>query len=218
MLQSYRREFNLVLTKKKKMMKKITIMISLVVFSWAAFAQHDHSNMDHSMIHKEMNSKMTDQKGDMSVVTIENTNTASPIINDYMALKNALVKNDGNNAADAGKSLYEAFKEFNVSAQPEAHQKELTDIINDAKENAEHISKNAGDIEHQREHFELLSKDVEDLVMITGADRDMFQIYCPMYNHNEGGMWLSESKEIKNPLLGNKMSTCGTVQKEIAVK
>lgn len=165
-----------------------------------------------------MKQNMSEQKNGMSVVTIDKTQTASAIIGDYLALKNALAGDDASKAASAGESLYKAFNNFNVSSQPESQQKELKDILKDALENAEHISKNGGDIEHQREHFEFLSQDVEDMIMITGADRDMYQIFCPMYNHNEGGMWLSSSKEIKNPFLGNKMSSCGTVQKEIAVK
>ncbi len=36
-----------------------------------------------------------------------------------------------------------------------------------------------------------------------------------MYNDGKGGIWLSETKEIKNPYLGGKMPKCGTVQKEI---
>ena len=31
------------------------------------------------------------------------------------------------------------------------------------RENAEHISTNAGNVEHQREHFALLSRDINDL-------------------------------------------------------
>ena len=37
------------------------------------------------------------------------------------------------------------------------------DIYESMRENAEHISANAGNVEHQREHFALLSKDINDL-------------------------------------------------------
>ena len=36
-----------------------------------------------------------------------------------------------------------------------------------------------------------------------------------MYNEGKGAIWLSETKEIKNPYLGGKMLTCGEVQEEI---
>ncbi|WP_340111670.1 DUF3347 domain-containing protein [Maribellus mangrovi] len=196
-------------------MKSKIITICLALISWGAFAQHDHSNMNHNNM---MNSNMSDQNKEMSVVNIDNTKAASSIIDNYLALKTALVKDNGDKAASSGGALYDAFDDFNISNQPAEHQKELKNIIVDASEHAEHISENSGDIEHQREHFELLSKDVEDLIVITGADRNMFQIYCPMYNNKEGGMWLSDSREIKNPFYGSKMMKCGNVQKELAVK
>jgi hypothetical protein len=37
-------------------------------------------------------------------------------------------------------------------------------ISDDAKEHAEHIGDNSGKIEHQREHFAMLSKDINDFV------------------------------------------------------
>ena len=92
-------------------------------------------------------------------------------------------------------------------------QDELRDIVEDATEHAEHIAKS--DIGHQREHFDVLSKDIIDLLAITGSDRTLYQAYCPMYNNNKGAQWLSASKEIKNPYYGSKMMTCGEVQKEI---
>ena len=60
-----------------------------------------------------------------------------------------------------------------------------------------------------------LSIDIADMVAITGAAKTLYQQYCPMYNNNKGGMWLSASEEIKNPYYGAKMLNCGEVQKEI---
>jgi hypothetical protein len=94
----------------------------------------------------------------------------------------------------------------------------LGEIIENASENAEHISENSGKIDHQREHFESLSTDLKDLIVLTGSDRTLYQTYCPMYNNSEGGTWLSETTGIKNPFYGSKMLKCGSVQQEIAVK
>ncbi|KKM63345.1 hypothetical protein LCGC14_1512330, partial [marine sediment metagenome] len=87
------------------------------------------------------------------------------------------------------------------------------DIIEDAKEHAEHISESP--IGHQREHFDVLSKDMIDLIAITGTEEKLYQDFCPMYNDNKGAQWLSATKEIKNPYYGAKMMSCGSVQKEI---
>ena len=85
------------------------------------------------------------------------------------------------------------------------------DIIDDAKEHAEHISRS--EMDHQREHFKTLSKDIIDLVAITGTETTLYQQFCPMYD--KGSAWLSKEKEIKNPYYGSKMLSCGKVQKEI---
>lgn len=186
-------------------MKKIIFMLCLAVVSWGANAQHDHSQMDN---------KSTIPTS----IQVENSQSVTAVIDNYLALKNALVADNGKLAASSGQMLYDALAKFDISTKSTAQQKELGEIIDDAKENAEHISENGGDIEHQREHFVLLSKDIKDLIVIAGTDRTLYQMFCPMYNNNEGGMWLSESKEIKNPLFGSKMLKCGSVQQEISVK
>ncbi|UJH91890.1 DUF3347 domain-containing protein [Antarcticibacterium sp. 1MA-6-2] len=110
-------------------------------------------------------------------------------------------------------SLVAAFEEFDMSEYEGGQQKELTEIIEDAKEHAEHIT--MSDIAHQREHFDILSVDLVDMLEITGSPKTLYQQFCPMYNSNKGAIWLSASEEIKNPYFGQKMLTCGEVQKEI---
>ncbi|MBO0340692.1 DUF3347 domain-containing protein [Flagellimonas profundi] len=151
----------------------------------------DHSQMDH---------------GEMAMMSSE-------VIADYLTLKNALVSDDKDGAAKAGEKLESSLKRFDMGKFGDEQQDELRDIVEDATEHAEHIAKS--DIGHQREHFDVLSKDIIDLLAITGSDRTLYQAYCPMYNNNKGAQWLSASKEIKNPYYGSKMMTCGEVQKEI---
>ena len=88
-------------------------------------------------------------------------------------------------------------------------------MSDDAREHAEHIGSNAGKLEHQREHFATLSKDVNDLITAFGAGQKLYQDFCPMYNDRKGAIWISETKEITNPYYGSKMLTCGSVKKEL---
>ncbi len=195
------------------------IMLFLALVSWGASAQMDHSKMDHSMKGmSEMKSKMDNKTANPASIMVEHSLSATPIITDYLALKDALVQDNSKKAASSGKLLLDALGKYNISNLPASKQKEMKDILDDAKENAEHISENGDKIDHQREHFEILSTDIKDLVVITGADRTLYQIYCPMFDNNKGGKWLSESNEIKNPLLGSKMMKCGSVAQVITVK
>ena len=74
---------------------------------------------------------------------------------------------------------------------------------------------NANNIAHQREHFALLSKDLNDLIVVFGTKRKLYQAFCPMYDDKKGAIWLSENKEIKNPYYGSKMLSCGSIQKDL---
>jgi hypothetical protein len=146
------------------------------------------------------------------------TKTTAPvkdILSSYLQLKNALAGDNGNDAASAGNTMVDAFKKFDKSALTAAQKKTYEDVEDDAREHAEHIGKNAGNIPHQREHFDMLSKDMYELVKTFGAGQSLYKDSCPMYNDGKGATWLSEAKEIKNPYLGKKMPTCGTVKEEL---
>ena len=137
------------------------------------------------------------------------------LVASYLQLKNALVSDDAKEAAIVAEVMVRAFKGFNASGFNSDQQKEIAEIIENASEQVEHIADNASKIEHQREHFEVLSNDMSDLIAIVGSEQTLYQTKCPMYNKGKGGIWLSETKEIKNPFYGGKMLTCGSVQKEI---
>ena len=138
------------------------------------------------------------------------------IIGAYLQVKNAFTKDNTNDAATAGKKLQAAFLNFDAKTLPAAEAKTFSDIADDAKEHAEHIGANDGNIAHQREHFEMLSKDMADLIKTFGSGgQTLYKDFCPMYNKGKGGYWISEIKEIKNPYYGRAMSTCGSVKEEI---
>jgi isopropylmalate/homocitrate/citramalate synthase len=135
------------------------------------------------------------------------------IVTDYLALKNALIKDDSKASAKAGKTLYATFNAVKTNTIDPKLKKSYLDIAESAKENAEHIGDNAGKLDHQREHFVLLSKDINDLIKTFGTKQKLYQDYCPMADDGKGAIWISEVKEIKNPYFGSKMLTCGSIKK-----
>jgi hypothetical protein len=137
------------------------------------------------------------------------------MVGNYLQLKNALTKDNSSDAATAGKALSAGFAKLDQSVLTAGQKKSFTDIADDAKEMAEHIGMSGGKLPHQREHFDMLSKDMYDLVKLFGAGQPLFVDHCPMYNDKKGAIWLSETKEIKNPYMGANMSTCGTVKEEL---
>src|SRR5450759_2328552 len=78
-------------------------------------------------------------------------------VSSYLQMKNAFTQDNSTGAADAGEKMEVAFKNFDKSALTPVQKKTFEDVEADAKEHAEHIGKNGGNIAHQREHFVLLS-------------------------------------------------------------
>lgn len=137
------------------------------------------------------------------------------IVSNYLKLKNALINDDAKSAAASGNAMVADFAKLDPNSLSATQKRIFTELADDAKEHAEHIGANAGKLEHQREHFAMLSKDVKDLVETFGAGQKLYQDFCPMYNDGKGAIWISETKEIKNPYYGSKMLTCGSVKKEL---
>ena len=72
------------------------------------------------------------------------------------------------------------------------------------------IVTNNGKLAKQRKAFQELSLSINDLVAALGTTQKLYQDFCPMY---EGGsIWLSETKDIKNPYYGAQMLTCGKIK------
>lgn len=146
-------------------------------------------------------------------VATQKSGLTTAIIDGYLVLKNALVNEDSKKATEGGKMMLTAFSNFEMTKLTETQHAKYMEIAESAKEHAEHIVKNP--IDHQREHFEDLSKDVNDIISLVGTDKTLYQDFCPMASNNKGAMWLSEIKEIQNPYFGSKMMKCGSVQKQI---
>ena len=166
---------------------------------------------------KQENSSATSETIDTksNETTAANNSPIKAIVAGYLEMKNALAKDDDKGAADAGNKMVKDFDGFDKSTLNPEQAKVFDAIQTDAREHAEHVGANAGNIAHQREHFETLSEDMHDLVKATGAGEKLYYTNCPMYNNNKGGNWLSETKEIQNPYLGQAMATCGSVTEEL---
>ena len=169
---------------------------------------------------KETETKGNDTASQPTVNTNEakKTGTVNDVISGYLNLKNALATDNGKEGASGANEISAAIEKMDESALTPEQKKVYTDVKDDIKEHAEHIGANSSNIEHQREHFDLLSKDVIDLVKTTGSSKTLYMDFCPMYNKKKGASWLSETKEIKNPYFGSKMSGCGQLKEEIKAK
>lgn len=186
------------------------IIISAVVLSLALVSCNQKNKQEETV-----NPATENTETKTATVKVDpNAFSVKDIVTDYLSLKNALTTDDSNGASSAGKKLVETLGKTDMKKLSGEQMKTYMDIADDLKEHAEHIGDNAGKIAHQREHFVLMSKDINDLVQNFGTEQKLYQDFCPMADNGKGAIWISETKDIKNPYFGSEMLTCGSVRKE----
>lgn len=202
------------------------IAISAIVFTACTNSGGKNEQEEHDMNNMNKDSTQqattTDDKEVKSVaVTYTNVDAKAAaaikeIVDHYLHIKNALANDNGIEAANGAKTMAEAIRKQDKSLLTAEQKKVYDDIEEKLVEHAEHIGKNGDNIKHQREHFLMMSENVYDLAKAFGGGRALYHDHCPMYNENKGGaMWLSETKEVKNPYFGAEMLTCGSVEEVI---
>jgi len=186
----------------------MTISASILALSFAA------CNSTGSKQTNNTDSAQTQMTTTTASIDANNVKPADGILAGYINLKNSLAADNGSDAAKNGQEILDAVSKFDNSSLTPEQKKTFLGLVGDIKENSEHINENADKIDHQREHFEMLSKDMYDLVKSVGTDKTLYLDSCPMYDNGKA-TWLSEIKEIKNPYLGKKMDTCGAIKETL---
>ncbi|HLT52066.1 MAG TPA: DUF3347 domain-containing protein [Arenibacter sp.] len=188
-------------------MKKVSTSITILALGFLTFGAMSCKEAEKGSVKTEVGVSAQGNVGD------QETSEAGTIIDSYLTLKDALVADSQEQAAKAGEVMAKNVSEFDLGAVDASKRAGLEQIIATAKEKSTQIAKS--DIAEQREHFEGLSASLVDFVAITGTPITLYQQFCPMYNNDKGGMWVSAVKAIKNPYFGSGMLNCGFVQKEI---
>lgn len=132
------------------------------------------------------------------------------VFDSYFAVKDALVKTDGNLAATKAVSLLNSINSVKMESLTKEEHVEWMKVMKDLVFDAEHISetKDAG---HQRDHFTSLSKNMYSVMKVSKQETPTYYQFCPMANKGKGANWLSKENIVKNPYYGYKMLGCGKV-------
>ncbi|HEY0668286.1 MAG TPA: DUF3347 domain-containing protein [Sphingobacteriaceae bacterium] len=122
------------------------------------------------------------------------------VYEDYINLKNVLVKSDPKEAQSVASAL----------------QTSLTTAGNSKGADLAGKIASATELSAQRAEFNALSAEVESTIRSGKiAEGKIYKQYCPMANDGNGGYWLSGESEIRNPYYGDDMLECGEVKEEI---
>ncbi|WP_298903053.1 efflux RND transporter periplasmic adaptor subunit [uncultured Psychroserpens sp.] len=187
-----------------------------------------------SMMNKEGGKAMTGHEGHLGVDNIgsekesDHTNmnerlTVSEkfqeqlkvVYNDYINLKDALVKEDSKKTSVNATSFLNNLSKVDMKLLSEnnAHIHWMS-LVKEIQSSATSISKTS-DIKEQRDHFKHLSSHLVNAVQLFGVKEKVYVEYCPMADNNNGAYWLSKEEKVLNPYFGKAMLNCGSVKEVI---
>ena len=142
------------------------------------------------------------------LVSAQKSTSIDKVTSAYLGVKDALAAGNGTVAESKAKELFDALSAGPAKGLSPDQQKLFNSYADKLKYDSRHISETTG-VEHQREHFANLSKNLYEVLKgLKMNTATIYEEYCPMKN----AYWLSESSAIKNPYYSDKiMNTCGKV-------
>jgi hypothetical protein len=130
------------------------------------------------------------------------------ITNNYLALKNSLIISDSLAVVVNATALQNSLKNFKFKKLSLEEMNEATTARKELIDLAAEVT-TTKNINKQRKIVELLSVKFWNLApKLKAADATLHLQVCPMTS----AMWVSDSKEIKNPYYPKNMLTCGEVK------
>ena len=129
------------------------------------------------------------------------------VISDYLDLQTALSGDDAEKSVVVATRLGERdIPEDNDTAP------QVLDALRNAVAGAKDLASRA-ELELMREAFLQLSNDAISLAPLLPEADNLFVMHCPMAFDFEGGDWLQEGDEVRNPYFGEAMLRCGEVRR-----
>lgn len=134
----------------------------------------------------------------------------------YMAIKDALVKEDLKEAKKKAAELEKTISTISINKLNKEQMAFFKAKSNLLISKSKYIRQDSTNIEQARKAFEQLTLAVYSLIKSFEANRvEVYLQYCPMAANNDGAYWLSDREIILNPYFGNRMLHCGNVEEVI---
>ncbi|QXP73691.1 efflux RND transporter periplasmic adaptor subunit [Tenacibaculum sp. AHE15PA] len=180
-----------------------------------------------SMMNKKDNQTSTDHKKHRKTaplnttkkerlkVAVEFQEQLKVVFNNYIELKDALIKENVTTATEATKKTIANLTKVDMKLLKtnDTHLKWMF-FDKEIKAALSSIFK-AADIKEQRSHFNHLSLYLISAIETFGINEKVYSQFCPMANSDKGAYWLSKEEKVLNPYFGDAMLKCGSVKKVI---
>ncbi len=176
-------------------------------------AHDDHAGHDHAAggnAHGEGTAQAeVIEVPDLSNIPNEVRAQITEVYRSYETMKNAMVASNPTETQQAARQVVSNAQNVNTASLQGEQQSFINQRITTIRQQAEQMA-GANDIEAQRGQLNSLSQNLFELVKATDANEQTLHYqYCPMALNDQGGYWISENREIRNPYFGNKMLKCG---------
>ncbi|KAA1242398.1 DUF3347 domain-containing protein [Aquimarina sp. RZ0] len=186
-------------------MKKIIVSILIVVFiSIVSCGKEKKEPVKNISIQQEevviASDEDLDRTDSKSEVVFEDEHITR-IYKHYLGVKRGLVNSNVSVVRQEARKMEALIAESAATKQLKA----TTKLISLTRE-----------LKKQRDFFVTLTSETEKLIsQSTITSGAVYKQYCPMALDKNGGYWLSDSEEIRNPYFGKSMLICGNVNKTI---
>lgn len=191
-------------------MKKEIVILFLALLSGAAFAQHDHGSGQNAPMHSKKEKET-------------HSHRAAPVFQKQLAdmfiaslpLKEALISSDSITASASVQEIKNSLSRVDMTLLKDEALMDWMSHLRVFNESIALISSSTN-LKVQRKAFASFSDALYKSVKLFGlGSMTTYYTYCPMANNNIGAFWLSESKQIRNPYMGEQMLTCGKVKETL---
>lgn len=145
-------------------------------------------------------------------VPTEFQNQLKVVFNNYINLKDALVKDDSKKVKEDAMAMSVSLAKVDMKllTDSNAHNQWMS-IEKKLKSSSNSISSTAK-IKEQRKHFKQLSLHLTSAVQLFGINEKVYNQFCPMADNDKGAYWLSREEQVFNPYFGDAMLKCGSVK------
>lgn len=130
-------------------------------------------------------------------------------------LKEALVESDSKKAQQVASEVKRALSQVDVNQQKDKAYTLWMTYQKDIKSSLDKIE-SEDKLKLQLKYFAQFNEALYKSIKAFGvAKKEVYYQHCPMALEGQGAYWLSDSKQIRNPYLGDNMLTCGSTKEII---
>ncbi len=190
----------------KKQLLTITLTITFGIFSISLMAQdHDHSKMD---MDYDMPKTVSHE------VDVKFQEQLNAVFQASLRLNTSFMTEDLVEVKDAASNVKGKIKKVDMMLLKGQAHMDWKNYLKAMNGGLDQIA-SASDIAGQRSAFSEYNTGLYQSIKAFGIGGEAFYQFCPMANNNSGAYWLSDSKEIRNPYMGEKMPACGAVKETL---